>query len=402
MRIDITQIVKVCVMNGIKPNYSKIARQYNCDPRTVKRYYLNQQQTKRKPRTVTKVLDSFEATVINKIDCGANAYAIYNFIKNKGYKGGYTTVKNFCFKYRKEKQHQVSMRFETSPGFQAQVDWKEKFKLTNKSGEIIEFNVFIVVLGYSRMKYLMVTKDRTQTTVFNGLLESFKYFNGVPRQLLFDNMRTIVDRSRTQFNKPYYNEKLYSFSKDAGFMPKSCLAYKPQTKGKVEAVAKLINRLKVYNNEFDTFSDLDLIVRNFNDEINREVSASTGKSPIERFKEEQKYLNPLPNLDIFEEYLNLKPNKRKVTSESMINVDGKKYSVPPQYINLDVFFQINNNNIIIFDEYHVEICRHHISRKKFNYRLEDYKQIVSQTINNKELITNICNRNLSIYDQIGD
>ena len=73
-------------MNGIKPNYSKIARQYNCDPRTVKRYYLNQQQTKRKPRTVTKVLDSFKATVINKIDCGTNANAIFNFIKNKGYK----------------------------------------------------------------------------------------------------------------------------------------------------------------------------------------------------------------------------------------------------------------------------------------------------------------------------
>ena len=286
-------------------------------------------------------------------------------------------------------------------GFQAQVDWKEKFKLSNRNGEIIEFNVFIVVLGYSRMKYLMITKDRTQTTVFKGLLESFKYFNGVPKELLFDNMKTIVDISRTQFNKPYYNEKLYSFSKDAGFMPKSCLAYKPQTKGKVEAVAKLINRLKVYNNEFDTFSDLDLIVRNFNDEINREISTSTGKSPIERFKEEQKYLNPLPNLDLFEEYLNLKPNKRKVTSESMISIDGKKYSVPPQYINLDVFFQIKNNNIIIFDEYHVEICRHHISQKKFNYRLEDYKQIVSQTIDNEELIENICNRNLSIYDQIG-
>jgi transposase len=388
-------------MNGIKPNYSKIARQYNCDPRTVKRYYLNQQQTNRKQRTVTKVLDGFEAIVINKIECGANAYAIYNFIKSKGYKGGYTTVKNFCFKYRKEKQHKVSMRFETSPGFQAQVDWKEKFKLSNRNGEIIEFNVFIVVLGYSRMKYLMITKDRTQTTVFKGLLESFKYFNGVPKELLFDNMKTIVDISRTQFNKPYYNEKLYSFSKDAGFMPKSCLAYKPQTKGKVEAVAKLINRLKVYNNEFDTFSDLDLIVRNFNDEINREISTSTGKSPIERFKEEQKYLNPLPNLDLFEEYLNLKPNKRKVTSESMISIDGNKYSVPPQYINLDVFFQIKNNNIIIFDEYHVEICRHHISQKKFNYRLEDYKQIVSQTIDNEELIENICNRNLSIYDQIG-
>ena len=49
MRIDITQIIKVYVMNGVKPNYSKIARQYNCDPRTVKRYYLNQHQTIRKP-----------------------------------------------------------------------------------------------------------------------------------------------------------------------------------------------------------------------------------------------------------------------------------------------------------------------------------------------------------------
>ena len=195
MRIDIAQTVKVSVMKGIKPNYSKIAKQYNCAPRTVKRFYLNQQQTKRKTRIVTKVLDGFEAIVVDKMVVGANAYFIFNFIKNKGYRGGYTTVKNFCFKYKKEKLHQVAVRFETTPGFQAQVDWKEKFKLTNKNGEIIEFYVFIVVLGYSRMKYLMVTKDRTQTTVFKGLLESFKYFGGVPKEILFDNMKNIVDMS---------------------------------------------------------------------------------------------------------------------------------------------------------------------------------------------------------------
>lgn len=43
-------------MKGIKPNYSKIAKKFNCDPRTVKRYYLIQQQTKRKTRIETKVL----------------------------------------------------------------------------------------------------------------------------------------------------------------------------------------------------------------------------------------------------------------------------------------------------------------------------------------------------------
>ena len=46
MRIYITQIVKVCVMNGIKPNYLKTVGPYNWASRTVKRYYLNQQQSK--------------------------------------------------------------------------------------------------------------------------------------------------------------------------------------------------------------------------------------------------------------------------------------------------------------------------------------------------------------------
>ena len=46
MRTDIFDFIRTIIMNGIKPNYSKIARQYNCDPRTVKRYYLSQQQSK--------------------------------------------------------------------------------------------------------------------------------------------------------------------------------------------------------------------------------------------------------------------------------------------------------------------------------------------------------------------
>ena len=86
-----------------------------------------------------------------------------------------------------------------------------------------------MILGYSRLKFLMLTRDRTQTTVFKGLLEFFKYIGGVPKEMLFDNMRTIVDRSRTQFNRAQYNERFYAFSKDVGFLPRSCLAYKPKT-----------------------------------------------------------------------------------------------------------------------------------------------------------------------------
>lgn len=57
-------------------------------------------------------------------------------------------------------------------------------------------------------------------------------------------MRTVVDQSRTQFQEAIYNDTFYQYSKDAGFVPKSCIAYRHRTKGKVEVVAKLMNRLK--------------------------------------------------------------------------------------------------------------------------------------------------------------
>ena len=57
MRNDIAKTLRVFFINGIKPNYSKIAKQFNCDTRTVKRYFLNCQNLKRKPRVVVKVLD---------------------------------------------------------------------------------------------------------------------------------------------------------------------------------------------------------------------------------------------------------------------------------------------------------------------------------------------------------
>ena len=64
MRKDIAETLREFLMNGIKPNYSKIAKQFNCDARTVKRYFLNCQNLKRKPRVVVKVLDAYEELVI--------------------------------------------------------------------------------------------------------------------------------------------------------------------------------------------------------------------------------------------------------------------------------------------------------------------------------------------------
>lgn len=213
-------------------------------------------------------------------------------------------------------------------------------------------------------------------------------------------MRTVVDQSRTQYGKPVYNERFYEFTKDAGFIPRACLAYKPQTKGKVESLAKLMNRLLVYNHEFENIEDLNEIVKNFNEEINNEISQGTGQKPIDRFKEEQSNLNPLPKSDVFEDYLDLRPNKRKVTSESMISIGGIKYSVPPQYINSEVFFQIKGNLIEILDMQQLPICQHKISLRKLNYTEEHYRAIAQQSLTNNDTIMKVCEANLSLYDKL--
>ena len=101
-----------------------------------------------------------------------------------------------------------------------------------------------------------------------------KYYGGIPKEFLFDNMKTVIDRSRIQFGKPVYNDKFYAFSKDAVFIPKSCLAYRPRTKGKVETLARIVNRIKAYNNEFESLEDLEDTVNDLRDGMNEEIHST--------------------------------------------------------------------------------------------------------------------------------
>ena len=222
----------------------------------------------RKKRKIPKVTDGLESVIEDKyINHCAPAIEIYKVLKNNyGYKGSYSTIKRFTHSLKNKKVNEVTIHFETAPGKQCQIDWKERLRLINKYGEVFTVDIFLAILGYSRLKFIKLTTDKTQKTLFRCLGELFRYLDGVPKELLFDNMRTVVDRSRTQFDEPIYNDKLVSFSKDAGFIPKSCVAFRPRTKGKVETLARIVNRLKAYNNEFETFEDLERIVDKLKEE----------------------------------------------------------------------------------------------------------------------------------------
>ena len=371
---------------GIKPNYAELARQYNSDYRTVKTAYEKLSSKKEhsiqgttKQKRPSK-LDPFKEIIHDKLTLGCSAKAIYKFIEKQGFEGKYTIVREYCKEHKATKIKQATIRVTHHPALSAQVDWKEEMKLVSKYGEIFQFNIFLYVLPFSKKKFITLTFDRKQDTLFECLAEAFYHTGGVPKEIWFDNMHTVVDRSRTQFTKVHFNERFYAFSKDAGFQPIACRAYRPQTKGAVEALARTMERLRVYNYEFYDATDLIRLIEEFCAELNQEVSQATEQIPNERWlKKEKEHLHPLPN-NLLNPYFE-DDIRRIVSKESMVQFRKCKYSVHPKYIGCEVILEVSESQEKVQIYYNgEEISAHSLSIQPLNYHREDMANILKSDV----------------------
>lgn len=360
-------------------NKSELARRFNCDSRTIDRYLKinsGELETKKSSRVYKSLIDDYKPIIIEKVDTfGATAMAVYKFIVKKGYKGKYSTVAAFINKHKNIEIKKATVRFETTPGLQAQVDWKENLTMISKHGEIFKVNIFLMVLGYSRIKYVKLTTDKEQKTLFKCMISAFSYFEGIPQEILFDNMKTVVDRNKSTFSSIEFNKTFKHFADDAGFKPIACRPYRPQTKGKVESLARLTNRLAVYNGEFEDYDDLDKIVQDFMKEVNNEISQAINETPLSRLNKELEYLKPLPPMGSLVSYVSCE-KEYKVSKESMVNYKGKKYSVPTKYIGLKVnITETCDGNISIYYNQDFIVC-HSLSDNKYNYKIGHMHEIL--------------------------
>ncbi|CCG14783.1 transposase [Staphylococcus aureus subsp. aureus HO 5096 0412] len=399
------------IMKGIKPNYAELGRQYNCDPRTVKKYYEAGKENelerlkKRQQNKKASKLDPFKEIINKKIELGCTAMAIFKYIEKKGYEGKYTILREYCKNKKQNETKKATIRVETNPGIAAQVDWKEDMVMHDKFGRTYQFNIFLYVLHYSKMKYITLTWDRKQDTLFECLKDAFEYTEGVPKEIWFDNMRTVVDRPRTQYKKVVFNNLFYQFSKDANFEPIACRPYRPQTKGSVESLAKFVEqRLRPYDYEFYDAVELIGLVNDLCHELNHlEISQATEQRPIDVFNyEEKEHLNSF-NAKLLDTYIE---NEciRIVSKESMINFRKGKYSVPTKYIGEEVQVIFNNSTDELLIYYDGELIRrHNLSERKFNYIVEDMSEILKSDVfkhkDDKEILTYIEN-SLLLYDEI--
>src|SRR5690606_18048682 len=103
--------------------------------------------------------------------------------------------------------------------------------IITKHGEVIKFNLFAATLGYSRLHYFVYSESRTEESFIRCLLDTIYHIGGVPKEILTDNMSSIVD---VRGKKKVKHSKILQLEKDLGVQIRLCKARTPETKGKVE------------------------------------------------------------------------------------------------------------------------------------------------------------------------
>ena len=236
------------------------------------------------------------------------------------------------------------------------------------------------------------------------MIEAFKNFGGIPKTIVFDNMKTVVNKPKTDTNSAEINNKFYQFSRDMGFKIITCRGYRPQTKGKTEASVRITNRINVYSHEFEDWKELENILIKIMNSINASVSQAHNKIPKDLLKVEKEYLIKLPNKEILDSYTNT-PIIRKVSKESLIQYNNNKYSVPTQYIDKEVEIKIYNSTLEIY--YNTELIRSHelIEKfyKKIKYNERDLVDILKSDAfkyRKEEEIQEVASNMLNMYDTL--
>lgn len=390
---------ELLIMNtlNIQPNYSELSKIYKIDRRTIKKYNNGYDKNKTIITRVSK-LDEFKNEIKEKLEIpGATISGVYQYFNETKNIGTYSNFNKYVKKnnLKPVKETKPNLRFETDYGEQLQFDWKEDMKMISKHGELFEFNIFSATLGASRLHIFIYSKFKTRIDVQRCLVKVFQYIGGVPKELLTDNMSSIVNTKTKEFLKDFV-----AFSKDMDVNIKKCKPRHPYTKGKDESANRFMSWLLPYNNEFEDEKELIEIIEKINLKVNRQVNSTIGVTPIMLFNKEKEYLNPLPNQKILDQYL-INSVHVKISNESLFYYKGKKYSVPNKFINHILDIQENDNKLYVY--YNKDLITiHQISEKTINYKEKDYIEGLQSIMRNKtqEEIEELAQKNLERLNKL--
>lgn len=245
-----------------------------------------------RPAVATK-LDPYKAIIETRVAAlpQLSSVRVLEEIRAAGYGGGYTQLKEYVRKIRPSAEEPV-VRFETPPGHQAQVDFAD-FKLPWGKRYAL-----LVVLGYSRLLWLRFFHRKDMRALLAGLEAAFGFFGGVPRELLFDQMKSVIDRDeRLDGGKLLHNAEFLRFSAHWSFTARACRPYRAKTKGKVERPVSYVRGNFFYGRDFLNDEDLnEQAERWLTRTANVRIHGTTKEQPVERFERDEHALLQPPAL----------------------------------------------------------------------------------------------------------
>jgi transposase len=316
----------------------QIAEALGKSERTI-HYYLSEPSRARKNREFKSKLDPFKPYIdtILEDDPTFNRKVLLRKLKKQKYNGGISILRDYAAKKAADVVRKAVIRFETEPGYQAQVDWKI-LNTQMVDGKRQKLYAFTMIFGYSRAPFVIHTTSMDQATVLICHVLAFHYFGGVPQEILYDNMKTafIYDGMNEQWRP---NKHLLSLAQHYGFTPRRCRVRRPQTKGKVERF------IHYYENNFWiehrgkalSLDELNEAVLSWISEINTQTIGGLNNSRKERFAHEAQFLTKLPPRP----FDCRRPVQVRVSTEALVRVMSNWYSVDPSYIGQNVEYRVH-------------------------------------------------------------
>ena len=229
-------------MRGAGHSTRAIARELGLARNTVLRYLKSPEAIRPKPRSRRgSKLDPYTEHIDRRLGDGLeNCVVLLRELRDLGYDGSNTILSEYVRPRRRRRQPEATMRFETEPGEQAQVDWGS-LSYIGADGKQRRVWVFVMTLGWSRACYVELVRKADTAAFIQCHVNAFEYLGGVPRRCLYDNAK-VVTLGRDEEKRPIWNQRMLDFALRVGFEARLCQPYRAQTKGKVENGVKYVRR----------------------------------------------------------------------------------------------------------------------------------------------------------------
>jgi transposase len=272
------------------------------------------------------------------------ASRLYGMVRERGYPGSAIQVRRYVATVR-PRPTEAYLRLETLPGEQGQVDWGHFGKLTIGAARR-PLICFVVVLSHSRAMYARFALDQGMESFVRGHIEAFEALGGVPRQLLYDNLKSVVlDRVG---NDVRFHPRILELAGHYHFAPQPCAPYRGNEKGKVERTIQYLRHAFFAARSFGSVQDL-------NSQLARWIAEVAHQRPCPGDPErrlvadmlslERSRLLPLPE-HRFETDL-----VRPVTSgkQPYVRFDGNDYSIPHELVRVPVSLIASETEVRVAD-----------------------------------------------------